>query len=222
MNATVLVAAGALLGVPAVVSAQTGVIYRLLPQSRLVEVYCLPPCACPYHEMSFSPMAGTFTLTRVVEGPLYTDYSVTSVDWSDSSAVRHVTGSGSYRRGGEVAITQRLQLSLDISGAAWSFDSGTVGQDPAHPFPEISIDMETPVSACRQDQLTLVAEPVTCYPNCDGSQTPPVLNVADFTCFLQHFAGGDPYANCDAGTVPPVLNVADFTCFLQRYAAGCP
>jgi hypothetical protein len=61
-----------------------------------------------------------------------------------------------------------------------------------------------------------------CYPNCDASTTAPVLNVADFTCFLQKFAGGDPYANCDASTTPPVLNVADFTCFLQKFAAGCP
>jgi hypothetical protein len=49
-----------------------------------------------------------------------------------------------------------------------------------------------------------------------------VLNVADFTCFLQRFAAGESYANCDQSTAPPVLNVADFTCFLQRFAAGCP
>jgi autotransporter-associated beta strand protein len=61
-----------------------------------------------------------------------------------------------------------------------------------------------------------------CYANCDASTQPPVLNVADFTCFLQKYAAGDPYANCDASTQPPVLNVADFTCFLQKYAAGCP
>jgi hypothetical protein len=30
------------------------------------------------------------------------------------------------------------------------------------------------------------------------------------------------YANCDASTTPPVLNVADFTCFLQKFAQGCP
>jgi hypothetical protein len=46
--------------------------------------------------------------------------------------------------------------------------------------------------------------------------------VADFTCFLQRYAAGDPYANCDQSTTPPVLNVGDFTCFLQSYAAGCP
>jgi hypothetical protein len=61
-----------------------------------------------------------------------------------------------------------------------------------------------------------------CYANCDNSTTAPVLNVADFTCFLQKFAAADAYANCDASTTAPVLNVADFTCFLQKFAAGCP
>jgi hypothetical protein len=61
----------------------------------------------------------------------------------------------------------------------------------------------------------------SCYANCDQSTAAPVLNVADFTCFLQRFAAGDSYANCDQSTAMPVLNVADFTCFLQRFAAGC-
>lgn len=62
----------------------------------------------------------------------------------------------------------------------------------------------------------------TCYPNCDGSTGSPVLNVADFTCFFQKFATGDPYANCDGSTTDPVLNVQDFICFLQKFAQGCP
>jgi probable HAF family extracellular repeat protein len=61
-----------------------------------------------------------------------------------------------------------------------------------------------------------------CYANCDGSTGSPVLNVADFTCFLQRFAGGAIDANCDGSTVAPMLNVGDFTCFLQRFASGCP
>jgi hypothetical protein len=61
-----------------------------------------------------------------------------------------------------------------------------------------------------------------CYANCDDSSTVPILNVADFSCFLQRFATGDPYANCDGSTTPPALNVADFSCFLQKFAAGCP
>jgi catechol 2,3-dioxygenase-like lactoylglutathione lyase family enzyme len=70
-----------------------------------------------------------------------------------------------------------------------------------------------------------------CYANCDGSATPPVLNVEDFTCFINQFAAAqalpyqqqlDHYANCDQSTTPPVLNVEDFSCFINRFAAGCP
>jgi len=39
---------------------------------------------------------------------------------------------------------------------------------------------------------------------------------------LAKYAAGNPYANCDASTNTPVLNVQDFSCFLQKYAAGCP
>ena len=63
--------------------------------------------------------------------------------------------------------------------------------------------------------------PGGCYANCDGSTVVPVLNVADFSCFLTKFAAGDPYANCDGSTTEPLLNVADFSCFLTKFAAGC-
>jgi hypothetical protein len=65
-------------------------------------------------------------------------------------------------------------------------------------------------------------EGCVCYANCDQSSGGPVLNVADFVCFLTQFAAADPYANCDASTAPPVLNVLDFVCFQERFAAGCP
>ncbi len=65
--------------------------------------------------------------------------------------------------------------------------------------------------------------PAPCgYANCDGSTTPPVLNINDFSCFLNRFATGDVYANCDQSTTPPVLNVLDFACFMNTYAKGCP
>jgi len=63
--------------------------------------------------------------------------------------------------------------------------------------------------------------PAPCYANCDNSTTPPILNIQDFTCFLNRFAAGESYANCDDSTTPPVLNIADFTCFLNAFAAGC-
>ena len=60
-----------------------------------------------------------------------------------------------------------------------------------------------------------------CYANCDGSTVAPILNVADFTCFLNKFAAGDTYANCDSSSAAPALNVADFICFLNRFGQGC-
>jgi hypothetical protein len=61
-----------------------------------------------------------------------------------------------------------------------------------------------------------------CYPNCDGSTTPPRLNVEDFACFINRFARQDPAANCTGATTPPVFTVDDFTCFIDKFAAGCP
>jgi trimeric autotransporter adhesin len=69
-----------------------------------------------------------------------------------------------------------------------------------------------------------------CYANCDNSHFLPVLNVDDFTCFINRFALAATlphhhqvthWANCDGSTTVPALNVDDFTCFINRYALGC-
>jgi subtilisin-like proprotein convertase family protein len=84
------------------------------------------------------------------------------------------------------------------------------------------------------ESFTLSLEPggaPPCYANCDGSTTPPILNVEDFTCFINKFAEAQAlppaqqlthYANCDQSTTSPVLNVEDFTCFINKFAQGCP
>jgi probable HAF family extracellular repeat protein len=60
-----------------------------------------------------------------------------------------------------------------------------------------------------------------CYANCDCSTEFPILNAADFLCFVNRFSAGDSRANCDQSTTPPVLSVSDFVCFTQAFAAGC-
>jgi hypothetical protein len=75
--------------------------------------------------------------------------------------------------------------------------------------PRVEIGTFDVVAAC----------PGTCYANCDGSTTQPVLNVNDFVCFQSRFASADPYADCDHSST---LNVNDFVCFQQQFAAGCP
>jgi hypothetical protein len=66
-----------------------------------------------------------------------------------------------------------------------------------------------------------VIQASTCYANCDGSIVDPILNIEDFSCFINRFAAGDPYANCDGSVVEPILNVDDFICFINQFAAGC-
>jgi hypothetical protein len=71
----------------------------------------------------------------------------------------------------------------------------------------------------------------TCYANCDSSTTQPVLNIDDFSCFMNSYADAlelphaqqvTAYANCDGSTVAPVLNIDDFACFINEFALGCP
>jgi hypothetical protein len=110
-------------------------------------------------------------------------------------------------------------LSIDgggrtyLTGGAFEFGT-TVGQPDAGPASGECFELTGGFWAVTVQQ--------DCYANCDRSVTEPILNVGDFTCFLQHYAAGDCYANCDGSTASPVLNVGDFTCFLQRFAAGCP
>jgi hypothetical protein len=94
----------------------------------------------------------------------------------------------------------------------WKFATGIFGTD-ARGWNIGSVKLAATTSGCTGP---------SCYANCDQSTAAPVLNVADFSCFLQKFAAGEPYANCDGSTAAPVLNVADFSCFLQKFAAGCP
>jgi hypothetical protein len=122
-----------------------------------------------------------------------------------------------------LAPAAHAQLSIDwhtidggggaSSGGGFTL-TGTIGQPDAGA-------MSAGAFACAGGFWAGGAGQPPCYANCDNSTTSPVLNVADFTCFLQRFAAADPYANCDNSTTSPVLNVADFTCFLQRFAAGC-
>ncbi len=106
----------------------------------------------------------------------------------------------------------------------------SVGEQSVRNYPMATMEIGE-IDARNCQALTLVEAPVktpctvlcrSCYPNCDLSDTQPVLNVLDFACFLNAFAAGDPYANCDGSTTAPVLNVLDFACFLNQFAAGCP
>ena len=46
------------------------------------------------------------------------------------------------------------------------------------------------ISAISEGCAVLLNPPGLCYANCDGSTTAPVLNVNDFTCFMNRYAAG--------------------------------
>lgn len=45
----------------------------------------------------------------------------------------------------------------------------------------------------------------------------PIIDMGAFEFFVEPC-----YANCDGSTTPPILNIDDFTCFINRFAQGCP
>jgi hypothetical protein len=109
------------------------------------------------------------------------------------------------------------------SGAGFTL-MGTIGQHDAG-------QMSGATFALAGGFWAGVGSSVPCYANCDRSTVQPILNVDDFTCFINEYAMAQSlppaqqlvhYANCDLSTVAPVLNVDDFTCFINAYALGCP
>jgi hypothetical protein len=105
--------------------------------------------------------------------------------------------------------------TLYLGGSFTSFDDNVSGAQPVN----------------RIISRNICSAPPACYANCDGSTVAPILNVDDFTCFINAFAQAQTlphneqitaYANCDGSTTAPALNVDDFTCFINAFAIGCP
>lgn len=119
---------------------------------------CFEPCACPI--TAEMPMQGTFTLTRTGQDPLFTHYAVTNVNWSVAIAGQTIaiTGNGTYRIGGEFALTHRLQLDLAVGqNQVKRFDSGVVVGGAGFPRIDIVINMNN--LYCLDTVLHVVAEP---------------------------------------------------------------
>ncbi len=134
---------------------------------------CYPPCLCP---LMFNPnLTGAFTLQFTSNDPAgYTHYNMLNVDlYLGATNPDHITGSGQYRRGGQVALFEQLTLDLSVNGAAPEhFDSGLVS--PAAPFPNIDISVSINAMVCLDTVYHIVAGPAeagTGYCFGDGSGT---------------------------------------------------
>ena len=147
-------------------------------------------------------------------------YATQELDCDDSATVR-VTA---YMNNSFVGTATANSTPL----CPCTYTSNTLAITTSQPFNNVVVHYDQRPPTCQDygvvlfaDNMLVTPAPQVCYPNCDNSTTPPILNVLDFSCFLNKFAAGDPYANCDNSTTPPVLNVLDFSCFLNKFAAGC-
>ena len=139
-------------------SAQTGTLYRL-NQDSAFQQGCFPPCLCPI--MIAVPVRGTLVLTPTGFDGLFNTYAVSDVNWivSIGGTETTVTGSGTYKIGGEFALQQQLSLDLRVGAdKVQHFDSGLV-TGPA-PFPGIKVTISVNGQVCFDTVFELSASPV--------------------------------------------------------------
>ncbi len=133
-------------------------IYRLTDKS-LYQDGCFPPCLCPI--MVSSAITGTFRLSRASQDPLFTYYAVGDVNLIvplGGGEIR-ITGTGTYKIGGEFALVHQLQLELKVGDRdIQKYDSGLVvgGGD----FPAINLTVAMNGMICRDTAITFAAVPV--------------------------------------------------------------
>src|SRR6266850_2611202 len=88
-------------------------LYRLDKES-MFQRGCFEPCLCPIMERAAT--RGTFVLTPAGSDPLFSYYKISDVNWTVAlgDPELRITGSGTYRIGGEFALEQRLEMDLKV------------------------------------------------------------------------------------------------------------
>jgi hypothetical protein len=140
-------------------STSNGPSFYTLRKDSLFQSGCFGPCACPV--LLNGPVEGRFRLRLVSSDPLFDNYSVDQLRWvvHESSGDILVTGSGTYRIGGEVARQHQLSLELQVgSDPIQHFDSGLV--TPGSDFSNIDIRISINGETCHDTVFDLRARRV--------------------------------------------------------------
>ena len=133
--------------------------YRLLTSS-----YFLDDCLICDHVPFYEPLRGSFDLVLVGANPLFERYVVSGVELSSSWAgqPRQISGQGSYQIGGEVALSQTMDLQLNVNYAdtnqAKVFTNSTAQVQQLWPIVQIDLD-ETNGTFVHTFRLHLLAAP---------------------------------------------------------------
>ena len=133
------------------------VLYRLNADSGF-QRGCFPPCECAV--LMPEPVKGTFLLTPSGSDPLFNTYTITDVHWTfiNNGTATVVSGSGTYKVGGEFAVQQELSLFLQMDGGEVEhFDSGLV--TTSNSFPDINVSISTNGQYCYDTVFNVSASP---------------------------------------------------------------
>jgi len=148
------------------------VFYSLAGPPSQFEWGCFGPCACPV--LIQSPLQGTFVLHPSHSDANFTYYDVLDVKWDapgDGTNPVRITGAGTYRRGGEVALTEQMVLDLSFDGGPLQhFDTGL--KPPGAAFPEIKTRLSLHQEFCHDSVLAIDAKPSTVLDA--GGANPPL------------------------------------------------
>jgi hypothetical protein len=122
------------------------VFYRLSPGSTFQEG-CVGPCLCPVGLAE--AVTGTFLLVPAGADPLFTNYKLDEISWTaldPNGGITHkITGRGTYRVGGEFALTHQLVLDISIDGAnPQHLDSNLIPGGSEFPLIDIAVSRQTP------------------------------------------------------------------------------
>ena len=120
---------------------------------------CFDPCLCPLFEEL--PTSGSFSLTFTGFDGLFWNYDAAEVDWTvwaGSEPYLSISGSGTYRVGGEFVSQHRLELDLVLGdNPVAHFDSGLIIGGGNFPAFDIVISMNG--LYCYDNVFNLQARP---------------------------------------------------------------
>ena len=167
-------------------------VYRLGQKSAFTQGCFDGICLCVV-EGPF-PLSGTFLLTLIDANPLYATYALTDVRWAAATDGSPLTirGDGLYRIGGEVGITQELDLDLVVDDDATSDHLESEVGLVFGGFPAIDAVASTH-TMCFNRRVDLQARPAGDF-NLDGSVdrvdldvfsrclTGPTIEQSDLNC----------------------------------------
>jgi len=144
------------LGINASVAATTQ--YSLSVPPSALEVGCFGPCDCA---VNLNPTYGSFDLTFLRSDGLYSYYAVERyiASFNNGPGAVSIVGSGQYKIGGEVALTQQMTLDVQVwGGPVQHLDSGVVPVNAS--FPKIHVACALHGFACHDSVLVVDGAPI--------------------------------------------------------------